>query len=557
MPASQSPSPCPPIAELDAFNLGAVVPSARFAQLAAHLETCLECVQKLEARATLAMPWDATQRLEGAEQQGQRSPTFCREPQFRDALQRIARIPAQSLAADSPPRIGVYEIQERLGAGGMGTVYKSWHPRLQRPVVLKMIRGRAAEESQAIAQFRDEMATVGQIDHPLIVKAYDAQAWEGREYLVMEYVGGLNLRQLVQRDGVFSVEDACAVIHEAALGLAHLHDRGILHRDLKPSNIALADDGRVKILDLGLALTTEAASDAATEAATAAAITPREGTLDFMSPEQFVHSRRVAAATDLFSLGATLYYLLVGESPWAGVDRRTDSHTAVAAAPRFDSAKLPPRLPRAVRACLVALLAVRPEDRPASALKAAAALRPYAKRSQRIELTPLPVPLTPSRVPWIAGLATLFVVVALATTLALRAIDADHKVAGRVDVGRVDVGRVDSGQSEASIESPSSASASERRPFVAWRPGSSANQLEGLAQLPPLFEDLARWQVETIRPRGVVQGMAVSHDGRHFALVSQDGAVRVFAVDDQRQSSRLISLLPADAPPRDAPRQLA
>lgn len=354
------PATCPSPEELATFHAGTLVSIDRLEKLAAHLESCAACLAFLQSRPD-DTPWGRS----STDESWTRVDFFC-EPQLQSVLARIAAIPQQIDARDSTLRIGEYEVVERLGSGGMGTVYKSWHPRLQRPVVLKLIRARSSQHPAAIEQFRDEMSALGRLDHPLIVKAYDAQEFQGLEYLVMEYVAGNDLRELVRRNGPFSPADACAIVHEIALGLEHLHERQMVHRDIKPSNVALGDDRRVKILDLGLALSRTVGCETAT---TADSLPCLEGTIDFMAPEQALDSRAVTPAADLYSLGATFYFLLVGESPWAGLSDRDEKLLALRNARRIHLDKLPPRLPRRVRSCLERLLAQRPEERPSTAAK--------------------------------------------------------------------------------------------------------------------------------------------------------------------------------------------
>jgi len=164
-----------------------------------------------------------------------------------------------------PFRLGHYELRERIGAGGMGTVYRAWHERLKRVVAIKLLPKDRMSDAQAVARFEREMEAVGAVDHPNIVRAMHADEEAGTPYLVVEYVDGLNLTELVTRLGPLRMEDACELIRQAAAGLQHAHAHGLVHRDIKPSNIMVAVEGQtagfsekpavsraiVKILDLG------------------------------------------------------------------------------------------------------------------------------------------------------------------------------------------------------------------------------------------------------------------------------------------------------------------
>jgi hypothetical protein len=219
------------------------------------------------------------------------------------------------MSADDSPRlgsIGEYKLIEKLGEGGMGTVYKAWHTELERVVALKVLAAHRMSDPQAVARFRHEMKAVGRCDHPNIVRAHDAREIEGTYFLAMEYVDGFDLAELVARLGPLPVADACELIRRAALGLACAAGHGLVHRDIKPSNLMLSRDGELKILDLGLARLQ--AVQPVHEAMTAAGQVM--GTPDYMAPEQATDSHGVDIRADIYSLGCTLYTLLAAQPPF-------------------------------------------------------------------------------------------------------------------------------------------------------------------------------------------------------------------------------------------------
>jgi DNA-binding response OmpR family regulator len=212
---------------------------------------------------------------------------------------------------DSPlPRfLRDYELLERLGSGGMGTVHRARHVHLDKIFALKVLRPEIMFNSRSVERFRREMRAVGKLSHPNIVAATDAGEVAGVHFLVMEFVAGLDLAAVLKRRGPLEVAAACEIIRQAATGLQHAHAAGMIHRDIKPSNFILSNDGTVKLLDLGLARLQESAGD----------LTGGDwlGTPDFMSPEQVEGKGTVESSTDVYSLGCTFYMLLNGEAPYA------------------------------------------------------------------------------------------------------------------------------------------------------------------------------------------------------------------------------------------------
>ncbi len=208
----------------------------------------------------------------------------------------------QSGSRSGPPRaaprgqslgvLGDYEFLEKLGEGGMGIVYKAWHRRLKRVVALKVLRGAALADTLAKSRFWREMEAVGRLDHPNVIRAFDAREIDGTPVLVMEYVEGLTLSRLVDHGGKLSIANACEAIRQAALGLDYASAHGLVHRDIKPSNLMVACGGRIKILDLGLALLRQEQGSEEEVTLTGGLV----GTADYMAPEQVQDSHRVDPA---------------------------------------------------------------------------------------------------------------------------------------------------------------------------------------------------------------------------------------------------------------------
>jgi len=157
---------------------------------------------------------------------------------------------------DVPPELRDhprYRVIKRLGQGGMGTVYRAEHRMMRRPVAIKVINRALVDSPDAVGRFEREVRAAAQLDHPNVVKAYDAEQAGSLQLLAMEHVEGLSLAEVVKKKGPLPVTHACHYVRQAALGLQHAHEKGMVHRDLKPSNLMLTPKGQVKILDFGLA----------------------------------------------------------------------------------------------------------------------------------------------------------------------------------------------------------------------------------------------------------------------------------------------------------------
>ena len=203
---------------------------------------------------------------------------------------------------------GRYQVRSRIARGGMATVYLATDLRLERRVAIKVMHGHLADDTQYKARFIQEARSAARLAHPNVVNVYDQGQDADTAYLVMEYLPGITLRELLQEHPVLTTEQAMDIMNAILSGLAAAHRNGIVHRDLKPENVLLADDGRIKISDFGLA-----------RAATAQTATGNAllGTIAYLSPE--LVTRGVAdARSDIYAVGIMLYEMLAGEQPFKG-----------------------------------------------------------------------------------------------------------------------------------------------------------------------------------------------------------------------------------------------
>jgi len=221
-----------------------------------------------------------------------------------------------------------YRITGLVGVGGMGAVYRAEHMVMRRPVALKIVRHELVNHPAAVQRFRREVEAAAKLVHPNIVTAFDAELVGDTHFLVMEFVEGRSLAAVVADSGPLPIEQACEYIRQAALGMQHAHERGMVHRDIKPHNLMLTTDGTVKILDFGLArFASEISVD---RALTGLPSTLEEttntlsrtglifGTPDYIAPEQAGDPHSADIRADIYSLGCTLYFLLAGQVVYPG-----------------------------------------------------------------------------------------------------------------------------------------------------------------------------------------------------------------------------------------------
>ncbi|MCA9195400.1 MAG: serine/threonine protein kinase [Planctomycetales bacterium] len=275
-----------------------------------------------------------------------------------------------------PPQVASYELIKQLGCGGMGTVFLARHRSLDRSVAMKLLPAMPHRADEFVARFRREMRAVGKLDHPAIVRSTDAGEADGIHYLVMDAIDGMDISRLARQLGRLSICDACEIVRQAALGLAHAHEKGIVHRDIKPSNLMLDRTGVVRILDFGLAQV----GWWDREGAEITTVGQLMGTLDYMAPEQAERGGAVDYRADLYSLGATLFRLLTDRPPLAATPDLSPLEKlrllATHRAPKL--ATLRTDAPSELCQFVDSMLARDPNRRPASAAHVAELLESFA-----------------------------------------------------------------------------------------------------------------------------------------------------------------------------------
>ncbi len=275
---------------------------------------------------------------------------------------------------------GKYRLLERLGAGGMGQVFLCEHITMGRKVALKILPVTQAEDPSSLARFYREARAVARLDHPNIVRAHDIDHDDKLYFIVLEFVDGCNLHDFIRRNGTLGPARAAHYIRQAALGLQHAHEAGLVHRDIKPGNLLIDRQGVVKILDMGLARFFHEDSAAFIKEYEVGYII---GTGDYIAPEQIVDSR-VDIRADIYSLGGTMYYLLTGKSPF---QEGTNAQKIIWHQVRHPKSlrSLRPDVPEALVQVFERIVAKEPGRRYQTPIELAKALEPFAPG-------PLPLP---------------------------------------------------------------------------------------------------------------------------------------------------------------------
>jgi tRNA A-37 threonylcarbamoyl transferase component Bud32 len=347
--------------ELEAYGQGRLAPEAVTA-LEEHLSGCTRCCELLELAPDDSFV--SRLRVAGSTAPGETSPGLGGE------------------APDIPPELidhPRYRVLGLVGQGGMGAVYRAEHRRMQRLVALKVIHPRLMRNPAAVQRFHQEVRAAARLTHANIVHAYDADQAGGLHFLVMEYVEGTSLDQVVRERGPLPVAEACAYARQAALGLQEAHERGMVHRDIKPHNLMLTPDGRVKILDFGLARLAHPADSTAAPDLSSGPLTGAGtvmGTADYIAPEQAADPRAADIRADVYALGCTLFHLLTGRPPFPEGDVR-EKLARHAATPLPPLSALRPEVPPGLAAVVARMTAKDPADRHATPAAVAEALAPF------------------------------------------------------------------------------------------------------------------------------------------------------------------------------------
>jgi serine/threonine protein kinase len=268
--------------------------------------------------------------------------------------------------------LGKYRLLDRIGMGGMGQVYLAEHASMKRRVALKVLPPDRGKSEFARERFLRESRATAAIEHPNLVRAYDVEMEGDVAFLVMEYIDGVTLHDLVARRGKLDPGRAAHYVWQIANGLAALHSYALVHRDIKPANLLLDRAGVVRILDLGL-VRSELDDDALTRGEGAKIV----GTADYLAPEQAIECSKVDSRADLYSLGCTAYFLLAGQPPFPAdkISQKLIAHQSKA--PQWVR-ELNPAVPAGLATVVHKLLGKKPDDRHQSAAELLEALAPFA-----------------------------------------------------------------------------------------------------------------------------------------------------------------------------------
>jgi serine/threonine-protein kinase len=275
--------------------------------------------------------------------------------------------------------IGQYQIVEPLGQGGMATVYKAFHARLNRHIAIKMIHKAHLEDSGFVARFEREAQIVAALEHPNIVPVYDFAEHEGQPYIIMKLIEGCTLKESLN-DGPLQLKEILTIIPPLAAALDYAHAQGILHRDIKPSNIILDRKGMPYLTDFGLARLAQAGESTYSQDMLL-------GTPYYISPEQAMGDRELDKRTDLYSFGVVIYELLVGQVPYSSGTPLSIIHDHIYRPLPLPSAANP-EIPTQVEKVLLKAIAKEADDRYQSGVEMVAALRETIGVAQLNALNP-------------------------------------------------------------------------------------------------------------------------------------------------------------------------
>lgn len=282
-------------------------------------------------------------------------------------------------------RLGKYKLLGQIGKGGMSHVYLAEHVLMERRVAIKLLPRQRVKDRSYLSRFQLEARAAARLDDPNIVRVYDIDNEGENHYIVMEYVEGRDLHQTISQDGPLPFVTAVRYVAQVATGLQHAHDMGLVHRDIKPANCLLDQNGVVKLLDMGLAKLTDDETSL-----TLANDENVLGTADYLAPEQALNSHAADARADIYSLGCTLYFLLVGRPPFpeGSISERLLKHQVEEPESLL---KLRPDTPLSLVDICTRMMAKKPDDRPQTAGEVARILNDWlADRGES------PVPLGPS-----------------------------------------------------------------------------------------------------------------------------------------------------------------
>ncbi len=236
--------------------------------------------------------------------------------------------------------LGKHKLLGHLGSGGMSSVYLAEHTKMHDKRAIKVLPKSRLGNSSYLARFQLEAKAIASLNHPNIVRAHDIDNEEDTHYIVMEYVDGADLQSIVKKKGPLPFADVADYVAQAARGLQHAHEMGLIHRDVKPANVLVNSQGKVKLLDLGLALFSDDKQASLTMDYNDKVL----GTADYLAPEQALNSHKVDQRADIYGLGCTMYFMLTGSAPFpeGSIAQRIAKHQS---AMPTDVRKLRPECP--------------------------------------------------------------------------------------------------------------------------------------------------------------------------------------------------------------------
>jgi serine/threonine protein kinase len=346
------------------------------APVSAHLETCADCrgaLARLAPDSFLAKFRDARPGRPSVPSR----PTVTRS----DLPGQTTTAPGPS--PDVPPELTdhpKFRVLRELGRGGMGVIYLAEHRVLEKPVALKVIHPAVLDHPDALARFLGEAKAAGKLDHPNIARALDADRVGDVHFMVLELVEGVSLAHVLERKGLLPVAHACHYVRQAALGLQHAFEQGMVHRDIKPQNLMLTPKGQVKVLDFGLARLRSAGAQSTRLTQFDAFM----GTPEYVAPEQASDARSADTRADVYSLGCTLYALLTGRPPFQAesIIKLVLAHMEQVPRPLHE---VRPDVPAELSAVVGKMLAKAPADRYQRPVEVAQALAPFIRSGAKAD----------------------------------------------------------------------------------------------------------------------------------------------------------------------------
>ncbi|HEY7310810.1 MAG TPA: protein kinase [Gemmataceae bacterium] len=375
--------------QLAAFDAGQLTATER-AAIELHVAACPRCGRELDT-----LPEDPFVALVRA------SAASTLDTPIAAAIDQDTPEPVHFAIPAALSRHPRYRVLEVIGAGGMGVVYKAVHRLMDRVVALKVLHRRFTEHSDFVERFRREVQAVARLSHPHIAVAHDAEQVGELHFFVMEHVSGMSLDRLVARRGPLPIAEACAYVRQAALGLQHAFEHGLVHRDVKPANLMRTPEGQIKVLDFGLAHLVRA-SDETPSLPSGAFV----GTPDYTAPEQARDPRSADIRADVYGLGCTLRFLLTGQPLFPG-GTALQKLLAHQDRPPVPLHKLRHDVPAALSAVLERMLAKEPSRRPATPAEVARALAPFTGVAEEASGNHTATPPRRPRWPWLVAAVLL------------------------------------------------------------------------------------------------------------------------------------------------------